>query len=422
MASLPPGCAIWWKGRCSPLFWGVPIAPIMLGLITKPERQGTRNSTCFEIYCYWIAPSNATSPRSTVERNGASLGKTPLSVLYTLGLGGPVVTIAMRGVGYRLLFRLLLFSVYTFPPHHQSDAETSLFTANRPFPNATGQRCSNDGQVKMLAPLDDPPTPRPRGRDAGEPTDVAPPDAEKRVRDDLEDDAAVGVKQDDTMTEDRDRRSFRAGFDPVSQQSFFAAIDIGVLHAKIDASEGSDDGTRRPEYATGTVITHDGEEVGEIISKLGEGGMGSVFELRLTNGTLVAAKAARANLSAAERSKLEKALVREVAIGFSAGRGPQIASVIRVLIPLPDIESTTTGLLVLCDLCGGGDLEEAMHSGKKKGNGVLVEDYAGTLYENEDRNPTRGEGGGGESIVQDTTRGGRGGVNCSRLRASPCRF
>ena len=39
--------------------------------------------------------------------------------------------------------------------------------------------------------------------------------------------------------------------------------------------------------------------------------------------------------------------------------------------------------MLICDLIDGGDLEEAMHSGKKRLDGDLVHDYRGTLYSEE---------------------------------------
>ena len=184
---------------------------------------------------------------------------------------------------------------------------------------------------------------------------------------------------DEQKSDDRDHRSFKAQYDPGTGRSFFAAFDLGVLTAKF--SNGSEDGgQKKREYANGKMIVHGGETVGEIIKQLGKGAMGAVYELRLANGKSVAAKSVRADLKPAEQKKLEKSLAREVAIGFSAARGPQIASVIRVLIPLPDVETTIAGLLVLCDLVDGGDLEEAMHSGERKYNGELKDDYSGKLY------------------------------------------
>ena len=57
VASLPPSRAARWPGPCFSLFWGVLIAP-RFELITKPERQDARNSTCFETHGSWIAPSS----------------------------------------------------------------------------------------------------------------------------------------------------------------------------------------------------------------------------------------------------------------------------------------------------------------------------------------------------------------------------
>ena len=180
--------------------------------------------------------------------------------------------------------------------------------------------------------------------------------------------------------------SIKAQYSIESGRSFFASIDHGILYAKIDSMTSTDELAFRAkqEYADGTIITHDGETIGEITKSLGKGGMGSVFELKLAAGDRVAAKSVRADLSKDQQEKLEKALAKEVAIAFSAGRAPQIASVIRVLIPFPDIDTTVTGLLLLCDLVDGGDLEEAMHSGKKWASGSLVQDYTGgKLYSKE---------------------------------------
>ena len=189
----------------------------------------------------------------------------------------------------------------------------------------------------------------------------------------------IRAKYDDADEKnDRDHRSFKAQYDPVTGRSFFAAFDFGVLNSKF--LNGSEDGDKKCEYTNSAMIVYGGETIGEIIKRLGKGGMGAVYELRLASGKSVAAKSVRADLKPAEQTKLEKSLAREVAIGFSAARGPQIASVIRVLIPLPGVETTIAGLLVLCDLVDGGDLEEAMHSGERKRNGELKDDYSGKLY------------------------------------------
>ena len=189
----------------------------------------------------------------------------------------------------------------------------------------------------------------------------------------------------DSQTCSQKRSSCKAHYDAVTGQSFFAAVDFGILNAKGRSSGADEKGTEKREYADGMKIMHDGEVVGDIIRLLGKGGMGSVYELLLADGTSrVAAKAVRTDLELSKQAQLEKDLAREVAIGFSAARGPQIASVVRVLIPLPKMkETSTTGLLVLCDFVDGGDLEEAMHSGEPNRSGDLIEDYRGMLYSEE---------------------------------------
>ena len=73
-----------------------------------------------------------------------------------------------------------------------------------------------------------------------------------------------------------------------------------------------------------------------------------------------------------KRLILEKQLVIECAIGFAMGRSVFTASIVRMIVPLPDVDTTARGMLLLCDLVDGGDLEEAM--GK---------DYRGKLYSEE---------------------------------------
>ena len=201
-----------------------------------------------------------------------------------------------------------------------------------------------------------------------------------RIVEDEDGSAEQQVVEDDSPEQQADEteldgRSFRLQIDPKNgQRSFFAAVD---LRRSDDASNGS------VEYKAGAKIVHNGVGVGNIIRFVAAGGMGSVYELRLTDGRRAAAKTIRSDVSATERVKLEKAFKREVAIGFSAGRGPQITSVISVLIPLPGIETTIKGLMLLCDYVDGNDLEKATHSGEKKRNGDLVKDYRGKLYSEE---------------------------------------
>ena len=187
----------------------------------------------------------------------------------------------------------------------------------------------------------------------------------------VEDDSAERADEVET-----DRRSLRLQIDPkTGQHSFFAADD--------GRSDASNKPIEKSEYKAGEKIVHNGVGIGEIVRFVAKGGMGSVYELRLTDGKRVAAKTIRSDFCAAKQAELHKALTREVAIGFSAGRGPQITSTIRVLIPLPGVETTIKSMMLLSDFVDGGDLEQAMHSGKKQKNGELVQEYRGQLYSKE---------------------------------------
>ena len=138
----------------------------------------------------------------------------------------------------------------------------------------------------------------------------------------------------------------------------------------------------------GLVIEHNKKEIGKFIDRgehgwLGQGGFGTVYELELKNGLRVAAKTARVDGGENKVRDREKDLTTEVAILFAAGCGPQLVSVIRVLILLPDIDSTVTALWLLCDLADAGDLEHVMHSGQRTTFGNLIEDWGGDLYKEE---------------------------------------
>ena len=136
-------------------------------------------------------------------------------------------------------------------------------------------------------------------------------------------------------------------------------------------------------YADGLVVTQGGKMFGRIERFLGNGAMGFVYVMRYHDGVRCALKTVRSNATPQERVGLEKDLATEVAIGFACGRAAQIASVVDVLIPQPGVETKAAGLMLICDLIDGGDLEEAMHSGKKRLDGDLVHDYRGTLYSEE---------------------------------------
>ena len=61
------------------------------------------------------------------------------------------------------------------------------------------------------------------------------------------------------------------------------------------------------------------------------------------------------------------------------GRHALIASVVRMVVPLPGVETSAKGLLLLCELVDGGDLEEAMSS--KAAVRKCQPDYAGHLWD-----------------------------------------
>ena len=175
------------------------------------------------------------------------------------------------------------------------------------------------------------------------------------------------------------RSSCRVVFNANDGRSFFQGIEQGAFHAS--SSDLSDDPPENDEFAyeDGFKVSHRGETVGSIIKRLGQGAMGTVYSLRLSDGSVVAAKAVREDVGASERLSLEKQLATEVAICFAMGRSPLTASVIRMIIVLPGVETTAKGLLLLCDLVDKGDLEEAFHSGKLHDD-ELVQDYSGALY------------------------------------------
>ena len=93
-----------------------------------------------------------------------------------------------------------------------------------------------------------------------------------------------------------------------------------------------------------------------------------------------AAKTVRSGVSAKARHEMEKQLAVEVSISFVLGRHALIASVVRMVVPLPGVATTAKGgLLLLCELVDGGDLEEAMST--KAAVRKMQPDYAGTLWD-----------------------------------------
>lgn len=125
---------------------------------------------------------------------------------------------------------------------------------------------------------------------------------------------------------------------------------------------------------------------------LGQGAMGDVRSFMLRRrpprgASLyeieVAAKAVRADFTAAKRATMEKDLAHEAGVAFALGRHVLVASMVRLVVPLSGSETTAKGMLLLSDFVDSGDLESAMHSGKKKRNGELVDDFEGKLYSEE---------------------------------------
>lgn len=156
-------------------------------------------------------------------------------------------------------------------------------------------------------------------------------------------------------------------------ESHFAGIVRGFLTFRVDNENEPPPGPEQFGYESGDHIVHDGAEVGTITRRLGQGNFGTVYELRRVDGTLCAAKAIREDIKE-NRIKTEKELAVEVSINFALGKSALIAPALGMVIPLPGVNSTAKGLLLLSDLVDGGDLEEAMHKQPAR------EDYDGFLY------------------------------------------
>lgn len=182
-------------------------------------------------------------------------------------------------------------------------------------------------------------------------------------------------RDDNEVDPDPDRMSCRSMW--VSGRSYFAGVQRGYFVMNM----GEVSTTSAPEkfrYADGDCIIHDGIEIGKIVKRLGQGNYGTVYSLQRPNGRgICAVKAIREDASEADRIRMEKELAIEVSIGFALGKSALVASVISMVVPLPGVKSTAKGLLLLCDLVDGGDLEEAMHKKPES------EDYNGLLYTDE---------------------------------------
>ena len=192
---------------------------------------------------------------------------------------------------------------------------------------------------------------------------------------------SFGGNDDDNGAKDEPHwGSGRFRWDVVSGMSVFEGVEQGAFHANLSdlSTESTPDEFK---YDHGHEIVHDGELIGEIVKFLGEGNMGTVHLLQPCGaGTApCAAKAVRADASARARVEMEKQLSVEVSISFTLGRHPLIASVIRIIMPLPGIATTAKGLLLLCELVDGGDLEEAMST--KEAVRKAKPDYQGTFWD-----------------------------------------
>ena len=117
-------------------------------------------------------------------------------------------------------------------------------------------------------------------------------------------------------------------------------------------------------YQDGFVVIQGGEYVGRMGCVIGQGAMGTVriFLMRRRSNTdmEVAVKAVRADFSSAKRAAMEKDLALEASAAFAIGRHALIASLIRIVVPLPGLESTAKSMLLFIDFVDAGDLELMM--------------------------------------------------------------
>ena len=190
----------------------------------------------------------------------------------------------------------------------------------------------------------------------------------------------------DNVENDLDRRSCRAVW--MGGKSFFEGVhrDMFVLSTSSlrEEDEGGTKSKPEPEkfrYEPGEEIVHGGSKIGAIVKLPGRGNYGTVYLLERPDGSKCAAKAIREDFSKKDRIENEKALASEVSIGFALGKGALVASVISILVPLPEVTSTAKGMMLLCDLVDGGDLEEAMST--KEAVSKEDPDYKGFLYTDE---------------------------------------
>ena len=203
-------------------------------------------------------------------------------------------------------------------------------------------------------------------------------DMAAKVNEEEEEEEAVAVVADDD--EERRPPSSRVRWDAERGRSVFEGIEQGAFHANV--SDLSDVPTPDEfKYDDEYEIMDDGKPVGTIAKFLGQGAMGTVhlFQPSGEGAVPCAAKTVRADVSAKARREMEKQLAVEVSISFALGRHALIASVVRMVVPLPGVATTAKGLLLLCELVDGGDLEEAMST--KAAVRKMQPDYAGTLWD-----------------------------------------
>ena len=184
--------------------------------------------------------------------------------------------------------------------------------------------------------------------------------------------------ENDDSAQAENRRSHSSGFDREAGRSYFRCVKRGGVYDQTRESNRDDF-----RYPDNFVITDGDATIGTILRQVGQGAMGTVYEMQLSDGSICAIKSVRADVSPEQRLEHEKQLANDVAFGFAMGRSPFIMTVFRVVVSLPDKESTAKGVLLLCDFVDGGDLEEAMST--KAAVKIEKPDYKGDLW---DKNAT----------------------------------